>query len=95
MYMEKTNEYGIPELYALQVSTLGQVEKDDVRCYGRREFAQRRLASKEFSGVFSFKFPQKTDAIQEIHDAALPKSTFCLCSCLTGSDAATMRRHLW
>jgi site-specific DNA recombinase len=84
MYMEKTNEYAesLNRVYALyRVSTLGQVEKDDIPMQKQvcREFAQRQGWNiiREFSekGVSGFKVSAKDrDAIQEIQqDAALGK----------------------
>ena len=68
-----------------RVSTVGQVEKDDIPMQKQfcREFVQRQTGweiVKEFSekGVSGFKISAKNrDAVQEIHAGGQPQLVYC------------------
>jgi hypothetical protein len=86
-----------------RVSTLGQVEKDDIpmqktKC---RAFAEEKgwMIIKEFAEkcVSGYKVAAKgRDAIQEIQKLPLQVNLIsCWSSCLTGWAAETMKRHSW
>ncbi len=85
-----------------RVSTIGQVEKDDIPMQKEacHEFAERQgwEIVKEFSekGVSGFKKAAKTAISSNCFSKLLPPESlmFCWCSCLTVSVAVTMKRPL-